>query len=133
MKVLVTVSCSKLVEADDVESAEINFRKEVNKKLDPEEIHSVVGMEVTGDDVLNITVRNCDDKCIDYKWPSIEAFVDDMESDNEVIPMLDDMIIEVNTSNHKLQLWCKTAAFKRITSGITVDDLLDVCKQEFCM
>ncbi len=47
--------------------------------------------------------------------------------------MLDDVIVEVNTSNHNLQLWWKTAAFTRITSGITVDDLLDVCKQELCM
>ena len=50
MKVLVTVSCSKLIEADCVESAEDIFRKEVNKKLNLEKIHSVVETEIPDDD-----------------------------------------------------------------------------------
>ena len=127
MKVLVTISCSKLVEADDVESAEINFRKEVSKKLDPEEIHSVVGTEVPEDEPLSITVSNCDAKHISYKWPSIEDFMDDMESDDEIIPMLGDTLLEVNTSNHNLQLWWRT------TDRMSVDDLLNECKQELYM
>ena len=61
---------------------------------------------------LNIIVINCDGKYVGYKWISKEAFVKDMESDNENIPMLDDMEWFVNKC------------------GITVYDLLDECKRE---
>lgn len=43
--------------------------------------------------MLNIMVYNCDDKFIEYEWESKEAFLADMESDKEDIPMLDDPVI----------------------------------------
>ena len=73
---------------------------------------------------LNIVVINCDGKYVGYKWISKEAFVKDMESDNENIPMLDDMLEEVVTQdNELLERWVNTG-------GITVDDLLEECKRE---
>lgn len=47
-----------------------------------------------------------------------------MQSDNENIPMLDDPLAEVNTQDDNLQLWWRN------TDGMTVDDLLEECKQE---
>lgn len=76
---------------------------------------------------VNIVVINCDDKYVEYEWASKEAFVEDMESNNENIPMLDDALAEVNTQDDNLQLWWRN------TDGLTVDDLLEECKQELCM
>lgn len=42
MKVLVTVSCSKIFNVENAEKAERLFRTEVEQKLYPDEIHSVV-------------------------------------------------------------------------------------------
>ena len=75
--------------------------------------------------MLNIVVINCDGKYIEYEWDSIESFIKDMESDNENIPMLDDVLAEVNTDNDNLQSWWRDA------DGMTVDDLVNECKKEF--
>lgn len=74
--------------------------------------------------MLNIVVINCDGKYVEYEWNSKKEFMEDMESDNENIPMLDDHLAEVNTQDDNLQLW------RRNTGGLTVDDLLEECKQE---
>ena len=76
--------------------------------------------------MLDIVVINCDGKYVGYEWVSKEAFVKDMESDNEIIPMLDDPLAEVNTQDANLQLWWGN------TEGMTVDDLLEECKRELC-
>lgn len=62
-----------------------------------------------------------------YEWNSKEAFVKDMESNNEAIPMLDDPLAEVNTQDNNLHLWWRN------TDGMTVNDLIEKCKQELCM
>lgn len=72
--------------------------------------------------MLNIVVINCDDKYIEYEWNSIEDFVNDMESDNEIIPMLDDVLAEVNTQNEELQDWWEGDV-------LLVYELLEKCKQ----
>lgn len=74
--------------------------------------------------MLNIVVINCDGKYVEYEWDSKKAFVQDMQSDNENIPMLDDPLTEVNTQDDNLQLWLRN------TDGMTVDDLLEKCKRE---
>lgn len=76
--------------------------------------------------MLNIVVINCDGEYVEYEWTSKEAFVKDMKSCNENIPMLDDALTEVNTQDENLQLWWRN------TDGMTVDDLLEECKQELC-
>lgn len=73
---------------------------------------------------LDIVVINCDDKRIEYGWDSMEAFVSDMDSNNENIPMLDDVLVEVNTGYDELNDWW------RDSDGISVDDLYEECKQE---
>lgn len=74
--------------------------------------------------MLNIVVINCDGKYMEYEWDSIESFIKDMESDNENIPMLDDVLAEINTDNDNLQSWW------RDSYGMTVDDLVNECKKE---
>ena len=69
--------------------------------------------------MLNIVVINCDGKYVEYEWNSKKAFVQDIQSDNENIPMLDDPLAEVNTQDDNLQLWWRN------TEGMTVDDLLE--------
>lgn len=76
--------------------------------------------------MLNIVVINCDDVYVEYEWKSKEDFVKDMKSDNENIPMLDDVLAEVNTQDDNLQLWWRN------TEWNTVNDLLEECKQELC-
>lgn len=76
--------------------------------------------------MLNIVVINCDDRYVEYEWDSKKAFVEDMESENDTIPMLDDALAEVNTQDNNLQLWWRN------TNGMAVDDLLEECKQELC-
>lgn len=76
--------------------------------------------------MLNIVVINCDGEYVEYEWTSKEAFVKDMKSCNENIPMLDDALTEVNTQDENLQLWWRN------TDGMAVDDLLEECKQELC-
>lgn len=74
--------------------------------------------------MLNIVVINCDGKYVEYKWDSKKAFVQDMQSVNENIPMLDDPLVELNTQDDNLQLWWRN------TDNMTVDDLLEECKRE---
>lgn len=74
--------------------------------------------------MLNIVVINCDGKYVEYKWDSKKAFVQDMQSVNENIPMLDDPLVELNTQDDNLQLWWRN------TDNMTVDDLLEKCKRE---
>lgn len=76
--------------------------------------------------MLNIVVINCDGKYVEYEWDSKESFVEDMEGDKEIIPMLDDILVEINTQDNNLQLWWRN------TNGTTVNDLLEKCKQELC-
>ena len=74
--------------------------------------------------MLNIVVINCDGDYVKYEWDSKEAFVEDMESDNENIPMLDDPMTEVNTQDEELQLWWRN------TYSLDVNDLVEECKRE---
>lgn len=73
--------------------------------------------------MLKITVINCDGKYMEYEWDSIESFIKDMESDNENIPMLDDVLAEVNTDNDNLHSWWRDA------DEMTVDDFMNECKR----
>lgn len=73
--------------------------------------------------ILNIVVINCDGKYIEYEWDSKESFIKDMESDNENIPMLDDVLAEVNTDDDSLYSWWRDA------DGMTVDNLVNECKR----
>lgn len=73
--------------------------------------------------MLNIVIINCDGKYMEYEWDSIEFFIKDMESDNENIPMLDDVLAEVNTDNDNLHSWWRDA------DEMTVDDLMNECKR----
>ena len=50
MKVLVTASCSKVYNVKNVEEAEKLFREEIGQKLQPEKIHSVIGMDCSDDE-----------------------------------------------------------------------------------
>lgn len=68
--------------------------------------------------MLNITIINCDGKYIEYEWDSKESFIKDMKSDNECLPMLDDVLTEVNTDDDTLYSWWRN------TDGITVNDLV---------
>lgn len=74
--------------------------------------------------ILNIIVFNCDDRYVEYEWDSKEAFVKDMGNNNENIPMLDDVLIEVNTQDNDLLSW------RRNIYEPTVDNLLEECKRE---
>lgn len=74
--------------------------------------------------MLNIVIINCDGKYVEYQWESWKKFIEDMESDNENIPMLDDPLAEVNTQDDILLSWWIN------TDGLTVDDLLEECKQK---
>jgi hypothetical protein len=92
--------------------------------LDLKYNETMIYCEIGGNIMLNIVVINCDRKYVEYEWDSKKAFVQDMQSDNENIPMLDDPLAEVNTQDNNLQLWWRN------TDGMTVDDLLEECKQE---
>lgn len=61
---------------------------------------------------------------MEYEWNSKKEFMEDMESDNENIPMLDDHLAEVNTQDDNLQLWWRN------TDGLTVSDLFEEYKQK---
>ena len=74
--------------------------------------------------MLNIVIINCDGKYVEYQWESKKKFIEDMESDSENIPMLDDPLAEVNTQDDILLLWWRNA------DRLTVDNLLEECKQE---
>lgn len=74
--------------------------------------------------MLNIVVINCDDKYVNYEWNSLEDFVADMDSDNEIIPMLDDTLAEVNTDDDALHMWWRDTGYH------TVNDLYKKCKYD---
>ena len=74
--------------------------------------------------MLNIMIINCDGKYIEYEWDSKESFIKDMESDNECLPMLDDVLTEVNTDDDTLYSWWRN------TDGITVNDLVTEIAQQ---
>lgn len=74
--------------------------------------------------MLEITVLNCDDKEVQYEWVSKREFIDDIDSDNEIIPMLDDVLTAVDTDDDELQEWWKN------TDGITVGDLYEECNRK---
>lgn len=76
--------------------------------------------------MLNIVVINCDDKYVEHEWNSMKDFVSDMDSENENIPMLDDVLVEVNTDNENLHLWWRNTGYN------TVNDLYEECKHEIC-
>ena len=48
-----------------------------------------------------------------------------MDSDNENIPMLDDTLVEVNTSNERLNSWWRDTCYDK------VNDLYEMCRQNF--
>lgn len=74
--------------------------------------------------MLKIKVMNCDDKEVQYKWISKREFIDDIDSDNENIPMLDDVLTSVDTDDDELHEWW------RDTDGIIVNDLYKECKRK---
>lgn len=77
--------------------------------------------------MIEITVINCDDKEIQYDWISKRAFVEDIDSDNEDIPMLDDVLKAVDTDDDEVHTWW------RDTAGIIVNDLYEECKRELAI
>lgn len=74
--------------------------------------------------MIEITVLNCDDKEVQYSWVSKEALIKDIDSDNEIIPMLDDTLLAVDTDD------CELASWWRNSDGIIVDELYEECKRE---
>lgn len=72
--------------------------------------------------MLEITIMNCDNKEIKYEWASKREFIDDIDSNNENIPMLDDVLIAVDTDDDELHEWW------RDLNGITVYDLYEECE-----
>ena len=69
--------------------------------------------------MLEITIMNCDDKKIQYEWVSKREFIDDIDSNNENTPMLDDVLIAVDTDDDELHEWW------RDSNGIIVNDLYE--------
>lgn len=74
--------------------------------------------------MLEIKVMNCDDKEVQYEWISKREFIDDINSDNENIPMLDDVLTSVDTDDDELNEWW------RDKDGIIVNDLYEECKRK---
>ena len=74
--------------------------------------------------MINIVIINCDGIPVEYEWKSKRAFIGDMESDNENIPMLDDVVVEINTKDTTLINWYAH------TGEVQVYELLKECKYE---
>ena len=55
--------------------------------------------------MIEITVLNCDDREVQYEWTSKKEFIDDIDSDNDIIPMLDDVLTAVDTDDDELHEW----------------------------
>ena len=72
--------------------------------------------------MIEITVINCDGNEVQYEWTSKREFIDDIDSDNEIIPMLDDVLTAVDTDDDELHKWW------RDSDGVTVNDLYEECK-----
>ena len=77
--------------------------------------------------MLNIVVINCDGKQVEYEWDSVEDFILALDSDNEIIPMLDDYLVKLDSDSENLNLWWS------LTDYNTVYDLYEDCKQEMCL
>lgn len=75
--------------------------------------------------MLNIVIINCEDRYEEYEWPSKEAFVQEIESNGENVPMLDNILTEVNTQDESLQSWWEHMSDMNM---ITVSDLFEECK-----
>jgi hypothetical protein len=58
-------------------------------------------------DMLKIKVVNCDGIVVGYEWNSITDFIAAVNSDSEVILMLDDELSDVVTDNNRLNNWWK--------------------------
>lgn len=74
--------------------------------------------------MIEITVINCDDAEVKYEWNSKREFVEDIDSDNDNIPMLDDVLKAVDTDDDEVHTWW------RDSNGIIVNDLYEECKCE---
>ena len=57
--------------------------------------------------MLKIKVVNCDGIVVGYEWNSITDFIAAVNSDSEVILMLDDELSDVVTDNNRLNNWWK--------------------------
>lgn len=73
--------------------------------------------------MIEITVINCDDIEVQYEWNSKREFVEDIDSENDFIPMLDDVLKAVDTDDDELYTWW------RDSNGIIVNDLYEECKR----
>lgn len=73
--------------------------------------------------MLEIKVINCDGMRVPYDWNSLDEFVKDMNSDNEAIPMMDDVLSEVDTDDAILAAWWRNEG------GIAVNDLYEQVMQ----
>ena len=73
--------------------------------------------------MLNIMVMNCDDVFAEYEWENKEMFLQEMESDSEDIPMLDDPVITLDIDSVSYsEEECKDLGI------YTVSDLVEWCK-----
>ena len=77
--------------------------------------------------MIEITVINCDDVEVQYKWNSKREFVEDIDSNNDNIPMLDDVLKAVDTDDNEVCTWW------RDSNGIIVNDLYEECKRKLAM
>ncbi len=75
--------------------------------------------------MLNIVIINCEGRYEEYEWPSKEAFVQEIESNGENVPMLDNILTEVNTQDENLQSWWEHMSDM---NTMTVNDLFEKCK-----
>lgn len=75
--------------------------------------------------MLNIVVINCEGRYEEYEWPSKETFVQEIESNSKIVPMLDNVLTEVNTQDESLQSWWEHMSDM---NTITVSDLFEECK-----
>lgn len=66
---------------------------------------------------------NCDDVFAEYEWENKEMFLQEMESDSEDIPMLDDPVITLDIDSVSYsEEECKDLGI------YTVSDLVEWCK-----
>lgn len=75
--------------------------------------------------MLNIVVINCEGRYEEYEWSSKETFVQEIESNGKNVPMLDNVLAEVNTQNENLQSWWEHMSDMNM---MTVNDLFKECK-----
>lgn len=75
--------------------------------------------------MLNIVVINCEGRYEEYEWLSKETFVQEIESNSKNVPMLDNVLTEVNTQDESLQSWWEHMSDMNM---MTVNDLFEKCK-----